>query len=506
MNLGAPGLFVFAVYMAALVLVGILAGRLQRTSEDFWVAGRRFGIGLLVIAEVASVLHGGTVLSGVALAARVGGVATLPFISFAVASFIIVQFFAKKLRLMAGFTLPDYMGARFESNFLRGFCAVVVAVSSIFYMTAQIRVMGFLFERLLGIPMVFGMAFGTAIFVFYITLGGLLAVVWTDIILFVVMWAGLAAILPAVHLAVGGWSTALLRADAVAPGWTSVLGISWSGTYLISWWIVWLVGYATRITMITKVFAAKDTRVARISLPITDALFLLFLLYGNLYLGAAARVLVWNDVARVPDQAFPTLVTYVSRLAATPWLGAIALTGVASAAIATADSLLLMTGAAIAHDLLRKCYFEPRRIGRSERFYLRISRVTIVAVGLVSLLAAWRTSELVLQIVSYAVALTGVTFFFPLLFGLTSPRVTRQAAIISSVGGSVVGMAWTVLHLAKVPWALDIHPVVPGLAVALVPMLFPARSVAMSSKAFSLFFPDSPEASPAGQVAPGTVR
>ncbi len=361
-GLGSIGLIVFAIYMALLVAIGLIAARFQRTSEDFWVAGRRFGIGLMVVAEMASVLHGGSVQGGVALAARFGGVAILPYISFAIASLIIVRFFAKKLRMMSGFTLPDYMGARFESNFLRGYSALIIFISSVLYMIAQIRVMGFLLERLLGIPFVAGMALGTGIFILFVTLGGLLAVVWTDILLFVLMWTGLIALMPAVTAAAGGLTHVLIAADRVAPGWTSVRGTTWSWTYLVSWWLVWVVGYATRVTMITKVFAAKDTRVARISLPITDALFMIFLLYGNLYLGAAARVLVWNQIAKAPDQAFPALVTYVSNLAGTPWLGALAITGVVSAAIATSDSLLLMSGAAVAHDFLRKCYFEPRGV------------------------------------------------------------------------------------------------------------------------------------------------
>jgi len=184
------------------------------------------------------------------------------------------------------------MGARFESNFLRGYSALIIFISSVLYMIAQIRVMGFLLERLLGIPFVAGMAIGAGIFILFVTLGGLLAVVWTDILLFVLMWTGLIAILPAVRAAAGGLTHVLTAADAVAPGWTSVRGTAWSWTYLVSWWMVWVVGYATRVTMITKVFAAKDTRVARVSLPITDALFMIFLLYGNLYLGAAARVLL----------------------------------------------------------------------------------------------------------------------------------------------------------------------------------------------------------------------
>jgi Na+/proline symporter len=489
MTLGPIGQIVFAVYMALMVLIGIIASRFQKTSEDFWVAGRRFGIGLMVVAEVASVLHGGSIQGGVALAARFGGVAILPFMSFAVASLIIVRFLAKQLRLMAGFTLPDYMGARFESTFLRGYSAVIVAVSSTLYMIAQIRVMGFLLHDLLGINFTVGMALGTLIFVAFVSLGGLLAIVWTDIFLFALMWAGLVAIMPAVHAAAGGFSTVLERVDAVAPGWTSVRGVAWSWTYLVSWWIVWLVGYSTRITMITKVFAAKDTKVARVSLPITDALFMIFLLYGNLYLGAAARVLVWDLVRTAPDQSFPALVTFVSTLAGTPWLGAIAITGVVSAAVATADSLLLMTGAAVAHDLLRKCYYEPRGLVRDERFYLRISRVAIIAVGLVSLVGAYFTPELILNIVSYAVALVGVAFFFPMLLGLNSPYVSRRSATISSVAGSLVGAAWTILHLRHVPWALDIHPVVPGLIAAVIPMLVRSRAIDMSQKALATFFP-----------------
>ncbi len=504
-GLGSIGLVVFSAYMALLVAIGFVAARFQRTSEDFWVAGRRFGIGLMVVAEMASVLHGGSVQGGVALAARFGGVAILPYISFAVASLIIVRFFAKKLRMMSGFTLPDYMGARFESNFLRGYSAIIVFVSSVLYMIAQIRVMGFLLEQLLGIPFVVGMALGAGIFILFVTLGGLLAVVWTDILLFVLMWTGLIAILPAVKAAAGGLTHVLTTADQVAPGWTSVRGTAWSWTYLVSWWMVWVVGYATRVTMITKVFAARDTRVARISLPITDALFMIFLLYGNLYLGAAARVLVWPQVAKTPDQAFPALVTHVSALAGTPWLGAVAITGVVSAAIATADSLLLMSGAAIAHDLLRKCWFEPRGIVKSERFYLGISRASVVVVGAVSFAGALRTPELILNIVSYAVALVGVAFFFPMLFGLNSPYLSRRAAAWSSVAGSIAGLVWTVPHLAyaawarrHAPWMLDIHPVVPGLAAAILPIaLMRSARVEMSSTALEVFFPERANAAPA---------
>jgi Na+/proline symporter len=141
------------------------------------------------------------------------------------------------------------------------------------------------------------------------------------------------------------------------------------------------------------------------------------------------------------------------------------LTSIASAAN---ESLLLLAGAAVAHDLVRKSWHERAGIIRSEAYYLLVSRVTLVIVGLVSFVAAINTPALILAIVSYSVAMIGATFFFPLLFGLSSPRTTPAAATASSVGGFLVTVIWMALTLAKVPWAAAIHPVVPGLATALV--------------------------------------
>jgi Na+/proline symporter len=140
-------------------------------------------------------------------------------------------------------------------------------------------------------------------------------------------------------------------------------------------------------------------------------------------------------------------------------------------------------------------------VTKDERFYLKISRVTVVAVGIVAFLGALQTPELVLNIVSYAVALVGVAFFFPMLFGLNSPSITRRAATLSSVGGAVVCFAWTILHLQRVPWALDLHPAVPGLVIALLPMLLVRRAVDMSPAAFALFFPELKKTSGAAQPA-----
>jgi SSS family transporter len=461
MSPASIGLVVFGLYLVVVVTIGLVSARFQKTSEDFWVAGRRFGLPVMIMANMAAIMHGGSVLSGIAFAGRFGGVALLPYVAFSGGFAIIFFFFAKKLRESRGFTLPDYMGDRFGSRFLRGWSALVVAVSCVVYLIAQVRGMGFILERLLDVPFVWGLVIGTIIFVFYVALGGLLAVVWTNIAQFLFMWIGLLILAPYVFNEVGGWFDVIRKVEEVAPGWTSPRGVAWSWSYLVSWNIVWLVAYCTRVELVTKVFAARDHKIARCSLPWTILLVMIFLLYGNFYVGGAARLLVWGQIT-TPDQAFPTLVATLLPAG----LAALALTGIASAAMSTTDSLLLMSGAAVSHDILRKCIHEPRGVQKDEAYYLRVSRYTIVAMGLLALLGAIPDIALILQIVSYAVAIVGAAFFFPLLVGLTSRRVSSQAAAASSIGGVVMTVAWMGWTLAGVEWAQTFHPIIPGLAVA----------------------------------------
>ena len=460
------GLVIFGFYFLVVAGIGVVAARYQHSSDDFWVAGRRFGLVVMVMANMAAILNGGALISGAGYAAKFGGVAILPFLGFSLGMAIIFFWVAKKLRQYGGITLPDYMGDRFESRALRAWSALIVALSSIVALIAQIRGMAFVLENLLAIPYFWGLVLGTTIFVAYVALGGLLAVVWTNIAQFIFVWVGLVILAPAIYDQVGGWFDVLARVEQVAPGWTSIKGVAWSWSYLISWHLVWMVAYCTRIELVTKMYAARDHKVARYSLPITVLLVIIFLLYGNFYLGAAVRILVWDDISSA-DQGFPLLVAQYL----TPVVAAFVLTGIASAAMSTTDSLLLMSGSAIAHDFVRRTLHEPRGIERDEQYYLRISRWSIVIIGVVAFVAAIPTVALLLKIVSFAVAIVGACFFFPLLLGLNCRWVSREAALASSVGGVVVTVIWIVATMSGAAWAQNMHPGLPGLGTSMVLIL-----------------------------------
>ena len=76
------GLALFILYLGIMVGVGLVAARFQKTSADFWVANRSIGLAVLVMANMAAIMHGGSILSGVALMGNIGGVAGLPYLAF----------------------------------------------------------------------------------------------------------------------------------------------------------------------------------------------------------------------------------------------------------------------------------------------------------------------------------------------------------------------------------------------------------------------------------------
>ena len=66
----AIGMLVFSIYLLIVIVIGVVAARFQKTEEDFWVAGRRFGLLILVVANVAAIMHAGSILSGIAFTGR----------------------------------------------------------------------------------------------------------------------------------------------------------------------------------------------------------------------------------------------------------------------------------------------------------------------------------------------------------------------------------------------------------------------------------------------------
>jgi sodium/proline symporter len=479
--MGLVGYVVFGGFLVILLLIGILFSR-QKDSSDFWVGGRSFGPFVLGIGITASIMHGGTLLSGVGLMA-VKGPNVLNNLSFALGFFVVLVFLAKKLRKFGGYTIPDIMGARFESSEVRLVSAIIVLVASVVTLIAQTKSMGIVIGQILGISPQAAIVLSVIIFASYTIMGGMRGVIWTNIVQYAFMMLGVFVLAIAIFKEYGGMTSVMTMAEEASPGWTSLLGY-YQPMEFISWHFVWFIAYFTRVEMVSKMYAAKDERTAKWSLVI-GLIFLLLFINFTVYFSGAARALVMNNI-QSSDQALTTL--FAQMLS--PTMASIALAGLAAAAMSTTDSLLLMSGSCIAHDILRQYIHKKQGVEKDETYYVKVSRATILVVSLITIVGALNTPGLILVITSYAVALTGASFACPMILGLNWKRTSTSAALASMIGGFLGSGLWAILSRMGAAFTMGVHPIIPGFVISMILIVLVTLSTKpVSDKTLSEFFP-----------------
>jgi cation/acetate symporter len=88
---------------------------------------------------------------------------------------------APYLRKFGHFTVPDFVGDRYESSTARVVAVVCAVFVSFTYVAGQMRGVGIVFSRFLEVDIDVGVAIGMAIVFVYATLGGMKGITWTQV-------------------------------------------------------------------------------------------------------------------------------------------------------------------------------------------------------------------------------------------------------------------------------------------------------------------------------------
>jgi cation/acetate symporter len=107
---------------------------------------------------------------------------------------------APYLRKFGKFTVPDFVGDRYYSNFAR-FVAVLCAIMVSFtYVAGQMRGVGIVFSRFLEVDITMGVIIGTGIVFIYAVLGGMKGITYTQVAQYCVLI--FAYMVPAIFIAI----------------------------------------------------------------------------------------------------------------------------------------------------------------------------------------------------------------------------------------------------------------------------------------------------------------
>jgi cation/acetate symporter len=201
-QMGLPRNWIGYIFLAATVLLYGGIGVMSRTNDasEYYVAGRRVPAIYNGMATGADWMSAASFI-GMAGTLYLTGYGGLAFIMGWTGGYCLVALFlAPYLRKFGQFTIPDFLGARYDGNLPRLIGILAAILCSFTYVVAQIYGVGLITTRLTGVAFELGIFLGLAGILVCSFLGGMRAVTWTQVAQYIILI--LAYLIPVVWLSV----------------------------------------------------------------------------------------------------------------------------------------------------------------------------------------------------------------------------------------------------------------------------------------------------------------
>ncbi len=447
-------IWIIVLYMLSMLVIAFFVSSKSRSVEGYTVGNRDmpgWALGLSVL---------GTFTSSISFLAYPGKSYATNWNAFVFglalppAAYIAVRWFVPLYRRGVGFSAYELLEHRF-GYWARAYADLSYIVLQLIRIATVLLLVAFAMSEMVQwevIPTV--VALGLLVIV-YDTLGGIQAVVWTDVMQVIVLIGGAVWCLVTLIAGAGGLETVLREVPRVKLEWGPWLG---DGQQAVSFWslsaptvlVILIYGltenlrnYGTDQNYVQRILAAKDDREAGRSLWIGAISYLplsiIFFSIGTvLYMNYPPESL---PEGMRSDQVFPSFIT--QELPA-PVAGLV-LAGILAAAMSTVDSSLNSMSTVVLIDLLR-----PLRRGRKplwpEIITLRLSTITLGLLGTgtaVAIYAVFRSekSRTMLDLWWEYAGVAGGGMFGLFLLAWLMPRLPSWGAALGVVLSLPV-LAW----------------------------------------------------------------
>ncbi|MEO6593256.1 MAG: sodium:solute symporter family protein [Planctomycetota bacterium] len=189
--------FLFVGLSFALYL-GIAWCARVRDTQGFYVAGRGVPAMANGMATAADWMSAASFLSMAGLISTLGYAGGVYLMGWTGGFVLLALLLAPYLRKFGHFTVPDFVGDRFESSSARLVALLCALFISFTYVAGQMRGVGIVFARFLEVDVNVGVGIGMALVFVYATLGGMKGITWTQVAQYWVLI--LAFVIPAVAI------------------------------------------------------------------------------------------------------------------------------------------------------------------------------------------------------------------------------------------------------------------------------------------------------------------
>jgi len=418
-------LVIIVIYLLVMIAIGVVSRRKARGTDGFFVAGRK-GSTVLITGSLLATIVGGSATVGMAGLGFTRGLTGAWWLLVGSVGLIVLGvFFAKKVRQYGLYTLPELVGKQYDKRVALA-ASILIVVAWVGIVAGQIVAAGQIVSVLgIGDPVLWMVLF-TVVFVVYTVLGGQHAIIRTDaiqtVIIFAGVFGGLALVLS--HLGgLDGFKSNLLPGQFAFPVSSQFDGYELTKLFL-------LVGltYVVGPDMYSRLFCARDGSVAKKSV-LWAALLIIPFAFAITLMGMGASAL-FPQIAS--EQAFPMIIKEVLP----PFLGGVVLAALLCAVMSSADTTLLSASTILSVDIIGR--FKP---SLNQEKILRITRWGIVVLGVSSLILALVLKGVINALLfAYTVYTAGL--ILPVIAGFYKDKlkVTPLGALVAIIGGGSVAL------------------------------------------------------------------
>ena len=337
-------------------------------------------------------------------------------------------------------TLPQWLGNRYNSKTLQVLVALLV-LFNIYYIVGQNVGLATMFETVIGIPYMWGIAIGVGITIVYVSLGGAFAQIVSDGVQGTAM--AVVSILLFVSLLWtigGGWNvfgtlhTELRAIDPALVAPLSTGGPFYSGFAILS--IQWLLfSFVLLPHLMNKVLTVeKEEDLRTFTLSAGVSLFVLSVF--SVFAGLAARVILPGLASA--DSAIPAYIMEAFPVV----LVALMVMGLISAILSTTDSLYLGITNSIGNDLFKvlavPVLYKNKNLTEQELDgkVLKASKISLIFIGLVSLYMSFSRPESLALLTNFGTSAIISGIAAPISLGYFWKHANKTGAIASVVSGA----------------------------------------------------------------------
>jgi cation/acetate symporter len=189
----------FSLYLAIAWLSRV------KDTGGFYVAGRGIPAAVNGMATGADWMSAASFLSMAGLISMMGYAGGVYLMGWTGGFVLLALLLAPYLRKFGQFTVPDFIGDRYESDTARIVAVVCAVFVSFVYVTGQMRGVGVVFARFLEVDINAGVLIGMTIVFIYATLGGMKGITWTQAAQYWVLITAFLVPTIAISIRLTGW-------------------------------------------------------------------------------------------------------------------------------------------------------------------------------------------------------------------------------------------------------------------------------------------------------------